>query len=50
MRRLDQRRRPELLLRDLHRHAQIVEQRRMNVAETSAASTMKSARVRGRRS
>ncbi len=24
---------PELLLRDLHRHAQIVEQRRMNVAE-----------------
>jgi len=24
---------PELFLRDLHRHAEIVEQRRMNVAE-----------------
>ena len=29
---------PELLLRDLRRHAQIVEQRRVNVAETDATS------------
>ena len=27
---------PELLLRDLHRHAEIVEQRRVDVAEPSA--------------
>ena len=39
---------PELLLRDLHRHAQIVEQRRMNVAELMPRHATGSRRFGGR--
>ena len=39
---------PELLLRDLHRHAQIVEQRRMNVAELMPRHASELRAFRGR--
>ena len=39
---------PELLLRDLHRHAEIVEQRRVDVAELMPRNASQPRTFRGR--